>query len=430
MISLLLFSHIAEHERFEKKSMFTCGKMKRKRNAIERDREGSGDMKETELYESVRGYFTNLGFTVRAEVRDIDICAVRDDLLVGIELKRNFSTDLLIQAVLRQKVCDLVYIAVPKPKRVKQDRSFRSMLHMLRRLELGLLYVDVLTGSVVEVLEPSFYDLDKARKTMMKTRRSILNEIRRRTLDGNVGGSNKTRLLTAYREESLKTIALIRHKGVISPKDLKGIGIRPGLLNNNFYGWFQKLERGRYALEEKRMEDYSEYEVYIDAFLESFRAEDLLAVEMPGEPDREAAVLSDKGSKQMEEPVAVKRPRRKKPSGPVMEKEGEKTGRAAMTERAVRPVPAETTPETVRTPKAARAVKTVRAGNNAGTGKAVHSETDLATGKPGKTDKAVRVKKAVKTADQVRTEAPVVQQTEGSVPKKRNAKSTEEKPEE
>ena len=106
-------------------------------------------MKETELYESVRGYFTTLGFTVRAEVRDIDICAVRDDLLVGIELKRNFSTDLLIQAVLRQKVCDLVYIAVPKPKRVKKDRSFRNMLHMLSRLELGLLYVDIVTGCVV-----------------------------------------------------------------------------------------------------------------------------------------------------------------------------------------------------------------------------------------------------------------------------------------
>lgn len=361
LISLLLFSHIAEHERFEKKSMFTCGKMKRKRNAIERDREGSGDMKETELYESVRGYFTNLGFTVRAEVRDIDICAVRDDLLVGIELKRNFSTDLLIQAVLRQKVCDLVYIAVPKPKRVRKDRSFRNMLHMLSRLELGLLYVDIVTGHVVEVLEPTFYDLDKARKTMMKSRRSILSEIKRRTLDGNVGGSNKTRLLTAYREESLKTIALIRHKGVISPKDLKEIGIRPGLLNNNFYGWFRKLERGRYALEEKKAEDYAEYEVYIEGFHEAFRiADDKAQVLLPEDASGDKLLVPTEETMETARAATGKTRKRTAASDPERGNEGEESAKSQSlprTKKAAMTTKSEKTPKPKKTPKAVKAVK-------------------------------------------------------------------------
>lgn len=355
-------------------------------------------MLETELYESVRGYFISLGFTVRAEVRDIDICAVRDDLLVGIELKRNFSTDLLIQAVLRQKVCDLVYIAVPKPKRVKKDRSFRSMLHMLSRLELGLLYVDIVTGSVVEVLEPTFYDLDKARKTMMKTRRSILSEIKRRTLDGNVGGSNKTRLLTAYREESLKTVALIRHKGVISPKDLKDIGIRPGLLNNNFYGWFRKLERGRYALEEKKMEDYAEYEIYIDGFHEAFRAVEDTAQALTVEFSEEKETVQPEGLKASAKAVTGKRRGATGTSGPAAEK-GE--------EKAVKPVK----PEKMK--KASMATKTE---------KAEKMEKTTTTKKTTKVAKTVMTEKAVLPDKAATMSGSVETLSDGPARKKRKTK--------
>jgi hypothetical protein len=378
--------------------------MKRKQDAIERDREGSGDMKETELYESVKGYFTTLGFTVRAEVRDIDICAVRDDLLVGIELKRNFSTDLLIQAVLRQKVCDLVYIAVPKPKRVRKDRSFRNMLHMLSRLELGLLYVDIVTGHVVEVLEPTFYDLDKARKTMMKSRRSILSEIKRRTLDGNVGGSNKTRLLTAYREESLKTIALIRHKGVISPKDLKEIGIRPGLLNNNFYGWFRKLERGRYGLEEKKAEDYAEYEVYIEGFHEAFRIADDKAQALSEDALADKLRVQSEGTMESARAAIGNRKKRAAATEPVRESMKEETGRPESpdrTKKASMKAKVEKTPKPKKAPGAVTTPKAVKVAKRV---KAVSGDKSASTAVPAEKPSEGQTRKKRKTV--VQAESP------------------------
>lgn len=223
-------------------------------------------MKETDLYEGVRKFFEERDYTVRAEVKDMDVCAVREGLVVGIELKRNFSSDLLIQGAMRQKVCDLVYIAVPKPKRIRKDRAFSSMLYLLRRLELGLLYVDIEAGEAIEVLEPSFYELDKARRTMVKKRAALLKEFGRRTISANKGGSSKTRLITAYREESLKAVAFLREKGTAAPKDLKSLGIKSGLFRDNFYGWFVKVDRGVYALDENRADDYREYEEHIERF--------------------------------------------------------------------------------------------------------------------------------------------------------------------
>ena len=112
-------------------------------------------MKETDLYMPVKTYFEDRGFLVRSEVRDIDVVAVKENLLVGIELKKGLTVELLTQGTLRQKTCDLVYLAVPKPKRVVKNRSFTNLLYMLKRLELGLLYVDVEKGEVISIIGPN-----------------------------------------------------------------------------------------------------------------------------------------------------------------------------------------------------------------------------------------------------------------------------------
>lgn len=223
-------------------------------------------MKETDLYEGVRVFFEERGFTVRGEVRDMDVCAVREELLVGIELKRNFSADLLVQGALRQKVCDLVYVAVPKPKRVRKDRAFRSQLYLLRRLELGLLFVDVERGVAVEVLEPVFYEMDKARRAQVRNRAALFREMAGRSLSGNLGGSSGRRLLTAYREEALKVVALLRREGRVAPRDLRRLGLRGSLLRDNHYGWFERVERGVYALSGSA--DLGEFEELVAGFLE------------------------------------------------------------------------------------------------------------------------------------------------------------------
>lgn len=223
-------------------------------------------MKETNLYDGVKSYFEQLGFLIRAEVRDIDVCAVKGDLLIGIELKKNLTVDLLVQGVLRQKVCDLVYVAVPRPRRFKKNREFTNTLHLLRRLELGLLFVDVDKGVAEEILEPSYFNLDKARKALVDKRRKLLEEIKGRSLSLNEGGSSRKRLMTAYREESLKTVALLLIKGSVAPKDLREFGLRGSILRDNYYGWFEKIARGTYILDESRQGDYVCYMDYINEF--------------------------------------------------------------------------------------------------------------------------------------------------------------------
>lgn len=232
-------------------------------------------MKETDMYEALKKYFEDLGFKVRSEVRDIDVVALKDDLLVGIEMKRGLTIELLVQAALRQKTCDLVYLAVPRPKRIVKDKSMNNMLYLLKRMELGLLYVDVEKNTVIEVCPPAFYDLDKGRRAKMKEKLSILKEVSRRSVDGNKGGSRGKKLLTAYREDSLRAVALIKVRGVISPKELKALGLKETLLSKNYYNWFVKVDHGKYALNGVEP-SHEEYGVLIEQFRNEYISTDIL----------------------------------------------------------------------------------------------------------------------------------------------------------
>lgn len=227
-------------------------------------------MIETDMYGAIKKYFEDQGFRVRSEVRDIDVVAQKKDLLVGIEMKRGLTFELLIQAALRQKTCDLVYMAVPKPKRIVKDKSMNNMLYLLKRLELGLLYVDVEKEQVMEVCAPAFYDLDRGRRAKIKEKLRILKEVKKRSIDGNKGGSRGKKLLTAYREDSLRAVALIRVKGVISPKELKELGINHTLLSKNYYDWFVKVNHGKYSLNGTHP-DHEIYGHLIEGFMNEYQ---------------------------------------------------------------------------------------------------------------------------------------------------------------
>ncbi len=90
--------------------------------------------RESDLYAPVRDYLVRNGYTVRGEVKSCDITAVKGDDLIVVELKRHLSTDLLVQAVQRQKLTDSVYIAVPRNQEMGYGRKWRGLLHLLRRL--------------------------------------------------------------------------------------------------------------------------------------------------------------------------------------------------------------------------------------------------------------------------------------------------------
>lgn len=95
---------------------------------------------EADLYEPIRKHFIKQGYRVNGEVHDCDLTAVKDDVLIIVELKLNLNIDLLLQATRRRCLTDLVYIAIPKPKRITRKR-WNDITQLIQRLELGLIIV-------------------------------------------------------------------------------------------------------------------------------------------------------------------------------------------------------------------------------------------------------------------------------------------------
>ena len=95
-------------------------------------------MLESDLYAPVKRFLERQGYVVKGEIGACDVVAVRgEEPPVIVELKRAFGIELLLQGVNRQSVTDVVYLAIPKPKR---DRT-AGAAQLCRRLGLGLLVV-------------------------------------------------------------------------------------------------------------------------------------------------------------------------------------------------------------------------------------------------------------------------------------------------
>lgn len=103
-------------------------------------------MKEEDLFPPVRRLLEDLGYIVHAEVKNCDVTATKDEELIVVELKKNLTTKLLAQAVSRQNTGADVYVAVPKPTNYK-PRAYRDTLNLLKKLELGLIFVNLLEGN-------------------------------------------------------------------------------------------------------------------------------------------------------------------------------------------------------------------------------------------------------------------------------------------
>ena len=179
-----------------------------------------GKILEEDLYKPIHDFLEGQGYMVRAEVDYCDVSAVKDDVLLVVELKKNLSVALLAQAVKRQKVSDLVYVAVPKPKRFRADSKWKDTCHLLRRLELGLILVS-LEGSqpFVEIaVEPRAFDMAKCKRANLRKRNNIIKETKGRYKDLNTGGSKGKKLMTAYREQSLFIACCLQKLGPMSPK--------------------------------------------------------------------------------------------------------------------------------------------------------------------------------------------------------------------
>lgn len=210
-------------------------------------------MTEKDLFPPIKEMLENTGFAVNAEVNSCDVVARKDDLMVIIELKRNLSTTLLAQAVDRQKMCDNVYIAVPKPKNYK-PQTFHDTENVLKKLELGLIFVTFSEHfSYAEIVfDPTPFTGTRISK---KKRDLLVAEINERKYDTNIGGSTKQKIATAYTEKAVYIACLLEKYGDMSAKQLKELGSdtskTSSILSNNFYGWFARIDKGIYGLTEK-----------------------------------------------------------------------------------------------------------------------------------------------------------------------------------
>lgn len=208
---------------------------------------------ETDLYEPVRDYLEKQGYTVHSEVKHCDITAIKGEELVVVELKTSFNLKLLAQTVRRQRVADSVYVAVPKPKGGRKTAAWRDMCMVLRRLEAGLIIVDLCKAEpALEIIfHPNTFDRLKSMQRSKAVRKNIIKEAEARYGDFNKGGSTRQKLVTVYRENSIHIACCFMRFGKLSPAQLKRFGTgtkTQSILSKNFYGWFDKLEKGIYNL--------------------------------------------------------------------------------------------------------------------------------------------------------------------------------------
>ena len=224
-------------------------------------------MRETDLYLPVKSLFNNLGYEVVAEVGDIDILATKGEEFIVIELKKELNLKLITQGAMRQKMSETVYVAIAKPSyKVRTSKIFIEKVYLLKRLGIGLIFVDFKNNDPIALIEedPMIFDLKHSQRLNKKTRKRMLKEKSLRSGDYNMGGQ-KGRKITAYRENVLLIVGLLSHNGVMKVAEIrKAAGDKTGsILQKNYYGYFNRVKTGYYNLTDAGQEAAQEYRYII-----------------------------------------------------------------------------------------------------------------------------------------------------------------------
>lgn len=201
---------------------------------------------ETSLYQPVKAFLEGAGYTVKGEVGGCDVVGVSEGdptLLVVCELKLSFNLELVLQAVDRASIADEVWIAARVSAKGRGRESDKRYRDLCRRLGIGMLgvadngSVSVIVGSVTPMP-----------RTNPKRRSRLMREHQKRKGDPAVGGSTRTPLMTAYRQQALGCAAVLK-AGPLKVREIRDhVPEAAKILQGNVYGWFERVERGVYGL--------------------------------------------------------------------------------------------------------------------------------------------------------------------------------------
>ena len=205
---------------------------------------------ESDLYAPVKALLEGQGYSVKGEVRGCDVVAVRgQEPPVIVELKRAFGISVVLQGVSRLAISDHVYLAVGA-----FPNNIRNVRKLCRRLGLGLIVVVKGRADVLLAPAPSLF----LSRLVLCLLGRMLGEHARRVGDPNRGGSStKVPMMTAYRQEALRCAGLLAKNGPMKVAALRLAADAPkaaAILSADYYGWFERTERGIYALTPKGRE--------------------------------------------------------------------------------------------------------------------------------------------------------------------------------
>lgn len=223
---------------------------------------------EKELFQPIKEYFENLGYTCDGEVMDIDLYMQKGDQAIAVELKNTLDFKSIQQAALRQKLIDTVFIGIFKPKDLFSG-SFKDKLYILKRLGIGLIVYSPKTHTVEIVSEPVVSELSSFQRRNKNKKAQLEKEFNKRKLKSNTGGVHQTKLISSYREDALLVLDALSELGGTATtkaiKELSAIDNTTPILYHNYYNWFAPVSRGTYSLTEDGYAALEEFEFQIRA---------------------------------------------------------------------------------------------------------------------------------------------------------------------
>jgi hypothetical protein len=218
---------------------------------------------ERDLFGPVKEYFEKQGYICDGEVEDIDLYMEKGEEHVAVELKVDLDFKALRQAALRQKYVETVYIAIFKPKSLR-NTAYRDKLYLLKRLGIGLLLVSKKSLGVQVANEPLVTELSVYQKQNRNKKKKLTAEFSKRRTKNNVGGVRGEKLISAYREDALLVLdACAELGGEVKGREVRklcNIEKTADILRSNYYGWFEKIETGVYRVTDAGYAALEEFE--------------------------------------------------------------------------------------------------------------------------------------------------------------------------